>query len=111
MDRATALGSRAGLLGRAGAPATRGDSGDQGCCYARVGRRNPRSRGLSMTFDRKRSKGDSDGGKTHLEISAHGPGIDDYGKMQQRAPIETSDSGTETAKARPTIPTMMPLNQ
>ena len=64
-----------------------------------------------MTFDRKRSKGDSNGGKTHLETSAHGPGIDDYGKMQQRAPIETSDSGTETAEARPTIPTMMPLTQ
>ena len=64
-----------------------------------------------MTFDRKRSKGDSDGGQTHLETSAHGPGIDDYGKMQQRAPIETSDGGTEAAEARPASPAIMPLTQ
>ena len=64
-----------------------------------------------MTFDPKRSKGDSDGGKTHLETRAHGPGIDDYGKMQQTAPIEISESGIETAEARPAIPTMMPLTQ
>ena len=61
-----------------------------------------------MTFDRKRSKGDSDGGKTHLETSAHGPGIDDYGKMQRKAPIETSDSGTETAALPPAAEPVAP---
>lgn len=62
-----------------------------------------------MTRGGKRSKGDSDGGQTHLGITADGPGIDDRGIVQQRAPIETRGIDAETADARPAASRMMPL--
>ena len=64
-----------------------------------------------MTSGGKRSKGDSDGGQTHLGTSADGPGIDDRGKMHQGAPIETSDSETETTDGRPAMRGMIPRTQ
>jgi hypothetical protein len=62
-----------------------------------------------MTRGWKRSKGDSDGGTTHLEGSADGPGIDDGGGMEHATAIETSE--TESADARPAIGGMIPLTQ
>ena len=62
-----------------------------------------------MTAGGKRSKGDSDGGQTHLRVGADDPGIDDRGTMQDAAPIETSDS--DAAEGGPPIRGMIPLTQ
>jgi hypothetical protein len=64
-----------------------------------------------MTRGAKRSKGDSDGGQSHLRASFDGSGIDDRGTMQNAAPLETSKTDADTAEGRPSLRGMIPLTQ